>query len=186
MNEIQHGRRSDNAFEITYQAVRTHEGGQRFCRLYHKYSRISPRSIYVEILAQWNVRYSEVLDCKMTNVTDAEKILLMRQRSSSVDRSRYLNSLFPQKPSYLTFSNTAQLMSKPFVDNTCIFIDIDIVEYSGVVNKLCTGFRDYSQSEQQFCCLLFVPDQQSEEYARIPLTLLAGWIEIQTSTTLLT
>ena len=198
MYEIQHGRRSDNAFKITYQAVKTHEGGQRFCRLYQKYSRISPRSVFVEIFAQWNVRYSEVFDCKMTNVTDTEKILLLQQRFSSVNRAPFFNFLLPQKPSYLPFSSTAQLMSKGFVDNTCIFndplpwlsatkrLDPDIVEYSGVVNKLCTGFRYYSQSEQQFCCLVFVPDLQSEEYARIRLTLLAGWIEIQTSTTLLT
>ena len=123
MNEIQHGRRSDNAFKITYQAVKTHEGGQRFCRLYHKYSRISPRSIYEEIVAQWNVRYSEVFDCKMTNVTDAENNLLMQQRFSSVDHAPFFNFLLPQKPSYLTFSNTAQLMSKASVDNTCIFND---------------------------------------------------------------
>ena len=88
MYEIQHGGRSDNAFEITYQAVKTHEGGQRFCRLYHKYSRLSPRSVSVEIFAQWNVRYSEVFDCKMTNVTDAEKIFLMWQLFSSVDHAR--------------------------------------------------------------------------------------------------
>ena len=64
--------------------------------------------------------------------------------------------------------------------------DSDIAEYTGVVNKICTRFRYYFQSEQQFCCLVFVPDLQSEEYAHIRLTLLAGWIEIQTSTTLLT
>ena len=52
--------------------------------------------------------------------------------------------------------------------------DPDIVEFTGVVNKLCTGFRYYSQSEQQFCCLVFVPDLQSEESVRIHLTLLPG------------
>ena len=108
MYEIQHGRRSDKAFKITYQAVETHEGGQRFCRLYHKYSRISPRSIYVEILAQWNVRYSEVFDCKMTNVTDAEKIFLLQQRFSALDSARYLNFLLPSSANntYLCYETT--------------------------------------------------------------------------------
>ena len=104
--------RSDDAFKITNQAVKTHEGGQRFCRLYHKYTRISPRSVSVEIFAQWNVRYSEVFDCKMTNVTVAEKILL-QQRFSSVNRARFFTFLLPQKPSYLPFSNTAQLTTRP-------------------------------------------------------------------------
>ena len=129
MYEIQHGRRSDNAFEITYQAVKTHEGGQRFCGLYQKYSRLSPLSVSVEILAQLNSFFSlfaataEVFDCKMTNVTDAEKILLLQQRFSSVDHAPFLNFLLPQKPSYLPFSNTAQLMSNAFANNTSIFND---------------------------------------------------------------
>ena len=193
MYEIQHGGRSDNAFEITYQAVKTHEGGQRFCGLYHKYSRISPLSVSVEILAQWHMRYSEVFHCNMTYVTDTEKILLLQQRFYSVDRAPFFNFLLPQKPSYLPFSNAAQLMSTAFVDNTCILIDQlpylsatkrrdpDIVEYAGVVNKLCTGFRDYSQSEQQFYCLVFVPDLRSEVSTQILLTLLHLLINTSTA-----
>ena len=77
-------------------------------------------------------------------------------------------------------------MSKAFVDNTGIFNDqlpclsatkrrdLDIVEYAGVVNKLRTGFRYCSQSEQRFRCLVLVPGLRSEVSAQIHLTLLPG------------
>ena len=101
-----------------------------------------------EIVAQCYERYLEIFECKMSNLAEAEKVSLLMQLSS-VDHNRYLDYLLPQIPPDLSFLDNIEMMTKAFEDNMSIFNarlrclnvtrrrDQDILEYMGVVNKLC-------------------------------------------------
>ena len=113
-------------------------------------------------------RYERIFAKRCQSWSDEEKIMLVQQKLSTHENTKYMNYILPNKPEEMSFEETIETLSKMFGEwdslfhsrYKCLYIikedDEDFVAYARKINAQCERFKLKDLKEDMFKCLIFV------------------------------